>query len=135
VRFELDVQIAAPPEEVFDFLSDPTNLPRWQESCVAVEPLGDDRIQETRSFMGHRAQVETEIVERERPHTFTVRSLGGPVRFTVRHELSPSGGGTQLRVEADGSAIGGRLTAGVVARVAERQFRSDFERLREILEG
>ena len=134
MRFELELTIAAPPEDVFDFLSDPTNLPRWQESCVAAESDGT-RIRETRSFMGHRAQVETEIVERERPHTFTVRSLGGPVRFTVRHELSPSGDGTQLRVDAEGSAIGGRLTAGVVARVAERQFRGDFERLREILES
>ena len=65
----------------------------------------------------------------------TVRSLGGPVHFTVRHELSPSGEGTQLRVEAEGSAVGGRLTAGVVGRVAARQFRGDFDRLREILES
>ena len=43
--------------------------------------------------------------------------------------------GTQLRVEAEGSAVGGRLTAGVVGRVAERQFRSDFQRLKQILES
>jgi carbon monoxide dehydrogenase subunit G len=137
VRFELDVEIAAPPEDVFDFLADPTNVPRWQESCVAAEPEGDDRIHETRSFMGRTMQVETEIVERERPRLFVVRSLGGPVRFTVRHELSPSADGTHLRVEAEGELAGGalgRLAGPLATRAAAKQFREDFERLQGLLQ-
>jgi carbon monoxide dehydrogenase subunit G len=136
VNFEVVLAIAAPPEEVFDFLTDPTNLPRWQESCVAAESDGT-RIHETRSFMGHRAQVETEIVERERPHTFTVRSLGGPVHFTVRHELSPSGEGTKLRVDVEFELRGGlgRVAGPLATRTAAKQFRSDFERLQQILQS
>ncbi len=85
--------------------------------------------------MGRSAEVETEVVERELPRVFAVRSAGGPVTFAVRHELEPSGNGTRVRVEAEGEAPGGRLGAGIAKRLAERQFRSDFERLKSILES
>ena len=135
MKFDLELAIAAPPEEVFDFLTDPTNLPRWQESCIAAEGDGA-RIRETRSFMGRRAQVETEIVESERPRLFTIRSAAGPVRFSVRHELSAAAGGTLLRVDAEFELPRGvgRLAGPLAARTAEKQFRGDFERLQQILE-
>ena len=136
MKFDLELAIAAPPEEVFDFLTDPANLPRWQESCVAAEGEGT-HIHETRSFMGRRAEVETEIVEAERPRVFVVRSAAGPVRFTVRHELEPAGEGTLLRVQADFELPGGlgRIAGPLATRTAAKQFRSDFERLQQILQN
>ena len=134
MRFELELAIAAPPQEIFDFLADPSNLPRWQESCIAAEPRGD-RILETRSFMGRRAQVETEILEQERPRLFTVRSAAGPVRFTVRHELEASESGTTMTVTGEGdAALVPGFASGIMARRAEKQFRKDFERLKKRLE-
>lgn len=136
MHFELELAITRPPEEVFDFLADPANLPRWQESCVAVEPH-DDGIRETRSFMGRHAQIETEIVERARPRLFTVRSVAGPLRFTVRHQLEPQDGGTLLRVDAEVELPAGlgRLAAPLATRTAAKQFRGDFERLQQLLQA
>jgi len=44
----MSVGIERPPEEVYAFVSDPTNLPRWATAfCVSVRRSGDEWIVET----------------------------------------------------------------------------------------
>ena len=132
VRAELTIVIARTPDDVFAYLTDVSNLPHWQ-SGVKSAALRDGRIEESRSLFGHQLDTTLEIVEQEAPRLFTLRALGGPVPFTVRHELEPEGGGTRLTVTAEGDVPG--FAAGLLARGAERQFRKDFERLKRILES
>jgi carbon monoxide dehydrogenase subunit G len=132
VRAELAIEIARTPEEVFSYLTDVSNLPNWQAG-VKSATLRDGRIEESRSLLGREFNTTLEIVEQEAPRLFTLRALDSPVPFTVRHELEPAEGGTQLRVTADGDVPG--LAAGLLARRAEKQFRKDFERLKAILES
>jgi len=131
VRAELTIEIARTPEDVFAYLTEPSNLPAWQAG-VKNATLRDGRIQESRSLLGRELHTTLEIVEREEHRLFTLRALDSPVPFTVRHELEPAGAGTRLTVTAEGDIPG--FAAGLVARRAERQFRKDFERLKQILE-
>ena len=66
---------------------------------------------------------------------FDVQSVSGPVRFDIRHSFADTGDGTRLAVTAE-AKIGGALkfAARMAQGQAERQFRSDLERLKEILE-
>jgi carbon monoxide dehydrogenase subunit G len=132
VRAELTIEIARTPEDVFAYLTDVSNLPNWQAG-VKSATLRDGHIEESRSLLGHHLDTTLEIVEQEEPRLFTLRALGGPVPFTVRHELEPESGGTRLTVTAEGDVPG--FAAGLLARGAERQFRKDFERLKQILES
>jgi carbon monoxide dehydrogenase subunit G len=132
MRAELTIEIARTPEDVFAYLSDVSNLPAWQ-SGVKSATQRDDRIEESGSLLGRELHTTLEIVEREEPRIFTLRALDGPVRFSVRHELEAANEGTRLRVTAEGDVPG--FAAGLLARGAERQFRKDFERLKQILEG
>jgi carbon monoxide dehydrogenase subunit G len=132
VRAELTIEIARTPEDVFAYLTDVSNLPAWQAG-VKSATLRDGRIEESRSLLGRELHTELEIVEREEPRLFTLRALDSPVPFRVRHELQPSDAGTRLTVTAEGEVPG--FVAGLVARRAERQFRKDFERLKQILES
>ena len=132
VRAELTIEIARTPEEVFAYLTDVSNLPNWQAG-VKTATLRDGHIEESRSLLGHHLDTTLEIVEQEAPRLFTLRAVGGPVPFTVRHELEPEHGGTRLTVTAEGDVPG--FAAGLLARGAERQFRKDFERLKQILES
>jgi carbon monoxide dehydrogenase subunit G len=132
VHAELTIEIARTPEDVFAYLTDVSNLPAWQAG-VKSATVRDGRIEETRSLLGRELHTKLEIVEREEPRLFTLRALNGPVPFSVRHELEPAGGGTRLTVTAEGDVPG--FAAGLVARRAEKQFRHDFERLRQILES
>jgi len=134
MRAELSVEIARPAEEVFDYLTDVSNLPAWQSAVRSARREGG-RIVESRHMLGRELTTTLEITEEERPRVFEIRALDSPVPFTVRHELEPSGEGTRLTVVGEGDA--GMLpgfAAGIMARRAEKQFRRDFERLKRLLE-
>lgn len=128
---ELTIEIARTPEDVFAYLTHVSNLPAWQAG-VKSATLRDGRVEECRSLLGRELHTSLEVVEREAPRVFTLRALNGPVPFTVRHELEPAAGGTRLTVTAEGDVPG--FAAGLLARRAEKQFRQDFERLKQILE-
>jgi carbon monoxide dehydrogenase subunit G len=132
VRAELTIEIARTPEDVYSYLTDVSNLPDWQAGVKSATQR-DGRIEESRSLFGKEIDTTLEIVEQDEPRLFSLRTLDGPLRLTVRHELEPADGGTRLTVTADGDVPG--FAAGLLARGAERQFRKDFERLKKILEG
>ena len=131
MRAELTIEIARPPEDVFAYLTEVSNLPAWQTGVKSATENGG-RIEESRSLLGKEVRTTLKVVEREEPRVFTLRALDSPVPFTVRHELEPAEGGTRLTVTAEGDVPG--LAAGLLARHAEKQFRKDFERLKRILE-
>ena len=133
VHAELTIEIARTPEDVFSYLTDVSNLPAWQTG-VKTARLRDGRIEESRVLLGKELTTTLEVAEHDEPRLFTLRALDGPVRVTVRHELEPADGGTRLTVTADGDVPGG-FAAGLLAKGAERQFRKDFERLKQILES
>jgi carbon monoxide dehydrogenase subunit G len=132
VRAELTIEIARTPEDVFSYLTDVSNLPDWQAGVKSATST-DSRIEESRSLFGREFRTTFEIVEREEPQVFTLRALDSPVPFTVRHELEPAEAGTRLTVTAEGDVPG--FAAGLLARRAEKQFRKDFERLKQLLES
>jgi uncharacterized protein YndB with AHSA1/START domain len=140
MRFEVELDIDRPPEDVFALLTDITRLPEWQASATSAEadrPVGvGTRIRERRRFVGREFKVVHEVTTYEPPHRFVVRSVEGPLPLTVSHTLEPSGGGTHLEVVGEAKPKGMlRVAAGGIAKTAEAEFRRDFERLKELLEA
>src|SRR2546421_2965110 len=136
VRFDLEVTIARPVEEVFGYVSDVTHLPEWQESAVAADWIEPGRrFRERRTFLGRTAALELEVTSYEQDRRFDVKSVSGPVRFEIQHAFQAADGSTLLQVRAE-AAIGGalRFAAAMAKKQAERQFRSDLEPLKEVLE-
>ena len=139
VRIELTIDVARPAEDVFAHLVDLDRLPEWQESAVesrADEPLAQGvRVFECRRAMGREVHSELEVTEFDRPHRLTLKTLKGPVKFTVEHRLAEADGGTQLTVVAEGKAGGlMRLGEPMLARTVEAEMRKDFDRLKVLLE-
>jgi carbon monoxide dehydrogenase subunit G len=135
VRAEVVVDIDRSPEDVYAYLTDVSNLPKWQSGVHSARREGS-QIHESRHMLGRELSTTLEIEEEEAPRVFALRAVNSPVPFSVRHELEPSGGGTRLTVTGEGDA--GMLpgfAAGIMARRAEKQFRKDFERLKRLLES
>lgn len=137
--FGLTVEIARSPEDVFAYLTDVSNLPEWQSSARSAEADGEvrkgTRIRERRTFLGRDVKAELEVTAYDPPYRFDARSPRGPVSYEIRHGLEPSDGGTRLDVEVEvnvGAMM--RIAAQGPLKMAEREFRSDFERLKNILE-
>jgi len=140
VRIELTIDVARPAEEVFAHLVDLDRLPDWQESAVesrADGPLAEGvRIFECRRALGREVHSELEVTEFEPPRRFMLKTLKGPVKFTVDHRLAQADGGTRLTVVAEGKAGGlMRLGEPMLARTVEAEMQKDFERLKELLES
>ena len=142
IRYELAIEIARPPAEVYAYLADPTHLREWQQDVEEVRdapggPLAvGGTFTEVRSFLGKRAESTLEATVAEPGRQLSLRTVSGPVQVTIRHLLEPAGEGTLVRVEADADAgkllgLGGPL----LRKAAERRARGDFERLKAVLEA
>src|SRR5205823_586300 len=103
--FELTLDVARPPADVFAYLTDMSKLPEWQSTVVTASADGPvrlgTRIRERRKFLGRDVQTELEVTTYEAPNRFDAKSRVGPVRLQIRHTLEPSEGATRLHVELD----------------------------------
>jgi carbon monoxide dehydrogenase subunit G len=140
VRIDFSLEVARPPEDVFARLVDLDRLPEWQASALGSSvdgPLEQGaRIKERRRVLGRELENELEVTAYDPPRRLTLKALGGPVPFTVDHELTENGGSTLLRVVAEakpGTFM--KLAEPVLARTAEEEMRKDFERLKQQLEA
>ena len=140
VRIDFTLAIARPPADVFARLVDLDRLPDWQESSLvssADGPLELGRhVKERRRIMGRELETELEVTACDPPRQLTLKALGGPVPFTVDHQLVDDNGSTLLHVV--GEAKPGtfmKLAEPMIARTAEQELRKDFARLKEQLEA
>jgi uncharacterized protein YndB with AHSA1/START domain len=140
IAFETEVRIEHPIEEVFAFVSDPTNFPRWNSAVRAVEKssaggngVGSTYVME-RELPSGRAVNDLEIVACERPRAFGVRTTSGPTPFVYRYRFSSKNGETLVQLQAEVELPG---VAALVPQLARRAVRSgvddNFATLKEIL--
>jgi uncharacterized protein YndB with AHSA1/START domain len=99
---EHSVTVERPVEEVFAFLADAENDPRWRSGVLDIERVAGDGVgaryrQGVKGPMGRRVSGDFEITEYAPPRAIGFRATAGPVRPEGRYELEPAAGGTQVR--------------------------------------
>jgi uncharacterized membrane protein len=136
MRFDLEVRIDRPVTDVFAYLTDVRNVPEWQESAVSAEWIEEGkRFRERRMFLGRSAELELEVTELDPGRRFDVRTVKAPVQLEIHHTFDAVDGGTRLQLTAEAKLSGAMRFAGRMAKTqAERQFGSDLQRLKAVLE-
>lgn len=93
---QYDTRISRPIDDVFDFLSDGTNNPRWQRLVVQTVgpagPIGVDSVfdQRVRHPLGFTASADYRITGDDRPRCLALAVVsGGGIRPTVTYDLTP----------------------------------------------
>jgi uncharacterized protein YndB with AHSA1/START domain len=132
-----------PPEVVFDYVTDPSNLANWQTSITAVEQLTDGppglgtRVRErTKPPGGKEFEQVVEFTEFKRPQRLHVHIVDGPYPVDGTWSFEPSDGGTRVRFAAEGQLRGGmRLLEPLAARMLARQFAGYHRNLRQNVEA
>jgi uncharacterized protein YndB with AHSA1/START domain len=122
--------VAAPPESVFEYMTDPSNLAAWQTSKTLVEPLTDgptrlgSRVRErTKPPGGREFEQIVEFTEFDRPRRFHVHIVEGPQPIDGTWTLRPMGTRTEVSFTAEGELRGAaRFLGPIVKRVMARQF-------------
>ena len=134
------ITVLREPQEVFEFWRDFTNLPRFMHHLESVDPIGPGRTHwKARAPVGRLVEWDAEIVE-ERPGEFLAwRSLDGDVPNEGEVTFTPAPGerGTEIRVDLDYDAPGGKLGATLAKLFGEEpslQVADDLRRLKQVLE-
>ncbi|HUZ28924.1 MAG TPA: SRPBCC family protein [Solirubrobacteraceae bacterium] len=128
---------AAPPELVFDYMTDPSNLSSWQTSKTLVEPLTEGprrlgtRVRErTKPPGGKEFEQIVEFTEFDRPRRFHAHIAEGPYPIDGTWTFKPNGAGTEVTFTAEGELRGLlRFIEPIVKRLMARQFVDYHRRL------
>jgi carbon monoxide dehydrogenase subunit G len=142
VRVEETFVVGRPPEVVFDYMTDPSNLSSWQTSSRSVEQLTDgppglgSRFRErTKPPLGKEFEQVTEFAEFDRPRCVHVHIVEGPYPVDGTWKFEPESGGTRVRFVAAGELVGlMKLFEPVAKRLLARQFAGYHRNLRQNIE-
>jgi carbon monoxide dehydrogenase subunit G len=140
IEFEHVEEIDRPPDEVFAYVTDLANLPRWQSGVLEASVNGELRVgatvHERRRMLGRELTTTLEVSEYEPGRRFSLRALSGPMPFEVRHSFAPAGRGTRLVFQGQAKPPGlPRLAQRLLKPMAEREFRGYFETLKQLIES
>ena len=120
-RVQQTALIAASPAEVYAFLTEPANLPRWQAGIVAAE-----RTSPPPTTVGSTARVVVELMGQRIAAEITVREADPDRRLVLATSLSGMGVTATLDLaEADG---GTQITLASEVR-AESIFMAPLEKM------
>ena len=144
VKVERTVQIAAPPERVYDVIMDPRRLEDWVtihdelEDAPSAALKKGSKLTQSLKLAGQRFRVRWTVVEND-PRKKVVWEGKGPVGSTARVEyhFARNGAGTRFsylnEYELPGGVFG-RLAGRTVARVTGRELDGSLQRLRLLVE-
>lgn len=141
IRFQTSVRIERPIDEVFAYVSEPENFPRWNSAVRTVRktssgehPVGATYSM-TRQLPSGQAENDLEITAYERPREFAIRTLSGPTPFAYRYAFSPSDEGTLVELDAEVELPGAvALVEPLARRAVKRGVDDNFASLKDTLE-
>jgi hypothetical protein len=140
---EASTYIDRPPDEVFAFVADAANNPKWRKNVVRTEWLDDGpmrvgrRGRQTARLLGREWTVDAEVVECDPPRSVAWRTVQGPVSVRSWARVEPDATGSLVSGGADGGFTGpiGRLLTRLAVPRMVRQAEVDLQTLRVLLES
>lgn len=136
------INIRRSPVEVFAYLSNFENNPKWQSGMVSARftssgPLqvGSTYSQEAR-FLGRPVISEFEVVEYMPEKRIKITSTSGTFPITVTRLVEPDEeGGSRVSAVVEGDASGVyRLAEPIMKLMVQRSVQGDYDRLKSVLE-
>ena len=140
--FEINLVIHRPIEEVFAFISNAENLPRWRAATLEVTPVssGDPNVGSVFkgrfTFLGRPFEGNLEVMAREPHQRYATKMVGGPFPLEAHYTLEQAAEGTRLTLIIQGETGGFfKLAEPLVVSMARRAYESDLHNLKEMLEA
>jgi uncharacterized membrane protein len=141
IQHQIVIQIARPLSDVFTFLTDARNHPKWDALSVEMEPQEAGawhqglKFREVRKVGGRNTEVSSQIAVFEPNKRMEIQSLSGP-DFHGTWIFAPAEGGTHLTYKAE-MKMGGlmRLLEPMIAGQFKQQIDANFANLKHVLES
>jgi hypothetical protein len=143
VRIERSIDIERPVGEVFEFIADPRNDPRWCPKVDSVEQVdGDGPGPGSRYVTIHRPvplrparAMDHSCVDWTPPRRIEWTEDDGVDRFEVTYELEPHAGGTRLSQRSDARLGAPKLLHPIWRRGIGRDIAGQLRSLKDLLES
>ena len=136
------VEIAAAPERVFAFMTDPSQIKRWQPDVVESRPLTENgfrvgaRWRATVEEYGRRFDVETWVVALATNERIVVGMDAPTASGEIEYHFVGQGQGTSLSVTATLEIKGMmRILSFLVKGMVRRKMESRLKLLRDVVEA
>lgn len=101
IKHEGSIYLDCPVDQVFSFVTNPSNLRAWQSNLIEPPTLTEPsprvgaRFREIRRIGRKPAEIQGEITDFERNRRFATRTLTKP-EVTVTYSFVPESSGTKL---------------------------------------
>ena len=139
------IDIAAPPERVYDLVLDPDRLHEWVTIHRRVNRVDDGRphtgyeMDQTLCLRHANFKVHWTLTEAERPHRVTWEGKGPAGSYArTSYVLEPHDGGTRFEYQnefkAPGGVFGAAASRVIVGGVPEREATRSLSRLKRLVE-
>jgi uncharacterized membrane protein len=135
------VYIAAPPGEVYRFLTDLQYHPLWNPHLIAVSPKTvlkpDMRYRANSLLFGIKVSGNIRVVNMVEGRELELQNDTGMLRYRVRYRLARKASATQLTcsisVSTESKAFA--FARPILSILAERELHSDLNSLKALAEG
>ncbi|MCX6066963.1 MAG: SRPBCC family protein [Chloroflexi bacterium] len=142
ITFDLSTLVDRPMPEIFSFLSNPLNLPKWQTMVAAIEPVAPGAVgvgskyKVSAEMLGRKIDGLMEITTFAPPDKFGFTNQAGPMQVTVTVTLKPVGTGAKITLHAEGNPGGlFKLAEGALAGQVKSQMETNLAHLKTVLEA
>lgn len=141
---EDSVTIDRSREDVFRFVTEPSNTPLYNSAALEAEALTPTiekgaRLRGITRVAGKRIDWTAEVTEHHFPDRYAIRSTEAPVDFEIHWQFEELGTKrcklTFHQESPDLKGFFGKLGDGVVTRMYSRDVRSNLENLKELMEN
>lgn len=142
IKQDFSIEIKAPVEKVFAFVSDFRTAPQWQDGVIESSQTPDGptqlgtKMKTVRTFLGQKLEATGEVTEFVPNQKFAFKSTSGPIKFNLTQSFSPVPDGTRIemhvRIEPGGFF---KLAEGALAGNLKQTMEAQAEKLKKVLEG
>ena len=141
MRFSNQITIGRPPHEVFEFVADPENIPKWNYAIEETKktsggPVGVGTTYRQVRTIPSRSEESLEVTELEPEQRFAIHGALGPFVGTLTYDFEDVDGSTRLTNTADLEASGLlKLAAPIAVGRIRGAVAQNLGVLKEILEA
>jgi uncharacterized protein YndB with AHSA1/START domain len=130
------VEVAAPPDEVFAYVSDAEHNPEWQRGMVSARwtgagPIGvGSTYDQVATFLGRRIESTFAVEVFEPGRVIRASSTGGSFPITFTRTVEAVDGGSRVTAVITGDASGFfKIAEPILKRLVQRSVDADYRNL------
>ena len=141
-KFEKSILINRPAEEVWKFMSQVENMPKWDRGVLEARQTSKDpagvgsTIQVVRQLLGRRRIANLRVSEYVPNQSLAVQARRGQITGQVRYTFEPVERGTRMTSTAE-VTLGGwwKLITPLLVPMLDRDGRDDLANVKRVMEA